>query len=80
MIRNILHTIGTLFFIFGGVSLGPKAVHPAFAYVAIYVILYAGFMGPREMLSNQDNTAGQAVVFAWFVGLPIMAAQWLLTH
>lgn len=79
MIRNILHTIGTLFFIFGGVSLGSKAVHPAFAYVAIYVILYAGFMGPK-LIKAQENADAQAVVFAWFVGLPITAAQWLLTH
>lgn len=79
MIRNILHTIGTLFFIFGGVSLGSKAVHPAFAYVAIYVILYAGFMGPK-LIKAQENADAQAVVFAWFVGLPIVAAQWLLTH
>lgn len=79
MIRNILHTIGTLFFIFGGVSLGSKAVHPAFAYVAIYVILYAGLMGPK-LIKAQENADAQAVVFAWFVGLPITAAQWLLTH
>lgn len=79
MIRNILHTIGTLFFIFGGISLGLKAVHPAFAYVAIYVILYAGFMGPK-LIKAQEHADTQAVVFAWFVGLPIMAAQWLLTH
>lgn len=79
MIRNILHTIGTLFFIFGGVSLGSKAVHPAFAYVAIYVILYAGLMGPK-LIKAQENADAQAVVFAWFVGLPIVAAQWLLTH
>lgn len=79
MIRNILHTIGTLFFIFGGISLGLKAVHPAFAYVAIYVILYAGFMGPK-LIKAQEHADTQAVVFAWFVGLPIVAAQWLLTH
>ena len=79
MIRDILHTIGTLFFIFGGVSLGPKAVHPAFAYVAIFVIIYAGLMGPK-LIKAQEHADAQALLFGYFVGLPLIAARWLLTH
>ena len=79
MIRNILHTIGTLFFIFGGVSLGPKAVHPAFAYVAIFVIIYAGLMGPK-LIKAQEHADAQALLCGYFVGLPLIAARWMLTH
>ena len=79
MIRDILHTIGTLFFIFGGVSLGPKAVHPAFAYVAIFVIIYAGLIGPK-LIKAQEHADAQALLFGYFVGLPLIAARWLLTH
>ena len=74
MIRDILHTIGTLFFIFGGVSLGPKAVHPAFAYVAIFVIIYAGLMGPK-LIKAQEHADAQALLFGYFVGLPLIAAR-----
>ena len=79
MIRNILHTMCTLIFIFGGMSLGPKAVNPAWAYVAIFVIIYAGLMGPKHVMA-QENAATKAFLFGYFVGLPILAAQWLLTH
>ena len=79
MIRNILHTMCTLIFIFGGMSLGPKAVNPAWAYVAIFVIIYAGLMGPK-LIKAQEHADAQALLFGYFVGLPLIAARWLLTH
>ena len=69
----------TLIFIFGGMSLGPKAVNPVWAYVAIFVIIYAGLMGPK-LVMQQENAATKAFMLGYFVGLPILAAQWLLTH
>ena len=77
--RNIVHGICTFIFIIGGVSLGLKAVHPAWAYVAIFVIIYAGLMGPK-LVMQQENAATKAFMLGYFVGLPILAAQWLLTH
>ena len=79
MIRDILHTMCTLIFIFGGMSLGPKVVNPAWAYVAIFVIIYAGLMGPK-LIKAQEHADAQALLFGYFVGLPLIAARWLLTH
>lgn len=76
---KIIQAMGIFAFIIGGVSLGPKAVHPAWAYVAIYVILYAGFMAPR-IIKDTGESLSRAILLAYFVGLPLMAAQWLLTH
>ena len=79
MIRNIVHGICTFIFIIGGVSLGLKAVHPTWAYVAIFVIIYAGLMGPK-LIKAQEHADAQALLFGYFVGLPLIAARWLLTH
>ena len=79
MIYKIIEAIAIFAFIIGGVSLGPKAVHPAWAYVAIYVILYAGFMSPK-VLRDTEGSLSRAVLLAYFIGLPLVAAQWLLTH
>ena len=79
MIYVMMHAIGIFAFIIGGISLGPKAVHPAWAYVAIYVILYAGFMSPK-VLRDTEGSLSRAVLLAYFIGLPLVAAQWLLTH
>lgn len=79
MIYVMMHAIGIFAFIIGGISLGPKAVHPAWAYVAIYVILYAGFMSPK-VLRDTEGSLSRVVLLAYFIGLPLVAAQWLLTH
>ena len=79
MIYVMMHAIGIFAFIIGGISLGPKAVHPAWAYVAIYVILYAGFMSPK-VLRDTEGSLSRAVLLAYFIVLPLIAAQWLLTH
>ena len=79
MIYVMMHAIGIFAFIIGGISLGPKAVHPAWAYVAIYVILYAGFMSPK-VLRDIEGSLSRAVLLAYFIVLPLVAAQWLLTH
>ena len=76
---KIIQAMGIFAFIIGGVSLGPKAVHPAWAYVAIFVIIYAGLMGPK-LIKAQEHADAQALLFGYFVGLPLIAARWLLTH
>ena len=79
MTLKFLQGVMMFIFIIGGVSLGPKAVNPAWAYVAIFVIIYAGLMGPKHVMA-QENAATKALLLGYFVGLPILAAQWLLTH
>lgn len=75
----LIKLIAVFVFIMGGVSLGPNATHPAWAFMAIYVIYFSAFLGPR-IVANEKNTATAALLLGWLVGLPLMAAQWLLTH